>query len=166
MSSDCLAFGRLMGVCGSFFVSASGPSTRGSFFVATGRPINQADRDAKVVQMLTELHVRCGLTNAQLNTLSLQLVSYVARGEKYIKFDRFVEIAKAIGARLVLSLLLSPLSLLTSPLPRLPLPSSPLLSPLCPLLSLPPSPLLPLSVPSSRCLPPPPPTQQLWSVLT
>jgi hypothetical protein len=71
--------------------------TRGSFCIASGRPTPQKKRDSKIIEMMTELQVRCNLTNAQLNALSLQLVSHVSRDEPHVKFERFVEIAKSIG---------------------------------------------------------------------
>eukprot|EP01052_Picozoa_sp_SAG31_P034207 SAG31_NODE_3963_length_3716_cov_3.038430_2_plen_200_part_00 len=59
--------------------------------------MHQASRDLKVTEMLHELQIRCHLTTAQINQLSLQLVSHVSRGEKHINFSRFVEIAKSVG---------------------------------------------------------------------
>jgi hypothetical protein len=74
-----------------------GYQSRGSGCVAVGRAQEFRLNSERLAEMLTEMTTRCSLTKDQSRLVGQQLASFASSGEAFIKYGRFIEIAKCAG---------------------------------------------------------------------
>eukprot|EP01043_Picozoa_sp_COSAG02_P040464 COSAG02_NODE_3278_length_7026_cov_28.128771_7_plen_367_part_00 len=74
-----------------------GYQSRGSGCVAIGRAQEFRLNSERLAEMLTEITTRCSLTKDQSRLVGQQLASFASSGQAFIKYGRFIEIAKCAG---------------------------------------------------------------------
>ena len=74
-----------------------GYQSRGSGCVAVGRAQKFRLNSERLAEMLAEITTRCGLSKDQTRLVGQQLASVASSGQAFIKYGRFIEIAKCAG---------------------------------------------------------------------